>query len=132
MRQSIICNQKYVPPQSILYVQNVSLVAQLAHLNNITRDHSLHLMLITLILKNCGFCAGQRFCNYFCHTTHLDGQYNSGGKIRIDVHNDNILSKYSGIYWLSCGFNEFGNSLLFTEMKIEEKISFHNVINSSV
>ena len=80
--------------------------------------------------KNCGFLfrGGWWFRNYFCYKSHLNGLYYSGGKMGIDVHNKNIPATFSGIHWLSHGFNEWDgrDSLLFTEMKVRRKISSSN------
>ena len=77
-------------------------------------------------LTNCAFvfCAGWWFHGTSCYHANLNGFYYSGGKMGIDVDNRNIPAEFSGIHWLSDGFNGRNgrDSLLFTEMKVRRKI----------
>ena len=58
---------------------------------------------------------------FHCNDSHLNGKYYSGGKMAIDVNSKNILI-YTGIHWYSNGFNDYTDSLIFTEMKLRRKL----------
>ena len=77
-------------------------------------------------LRNCAFqfCAGWWFHRTFCYNANLKGFYCSVDKIGIDMNNRNIPVEYTGIHWLSDGFNMWDDkdSLLFAEMKVRRKV----------
>ena len=69
-------------------------------------------------------CASLNFGGWWfsnCFYTHLNGKYYSGGKMAIDYNSKNILT-YTGIHWVSNGFNSYTDSLIFTEMKVRRKL----------
>ena len=69
-------------------------------------------------------CASWLFGGWWftdCHDSNLNGKYYSGGKMAIDYDSKNILI-YTGVQWLSNGFNGDSDSLVFTEMKVRRKL----------
>ena len=56
-----------------------------------------------------------------CQYSHLNGKYNSGGKMSFDTYSKNIVA-HSGIHWYSNGFSGDSDSLIFTEMKVRRKL----------
>ena len=64
-----------------------------------TSDHSLHLMLIMiLILKKCQFLFGTGwwFVNYFCYKNHLSRLYCSGFKMGTEYTTETFLLNIQG------------------------------------
>ena len=69
-------------------------------------------------------CASLLFGGWWfidCYRSNLNGKYYSGGKMAIDYDSKNILI-YTGVQWLSNGFNGNSDSLVFTEMKVRRKL----------
>lgn len=67
------------------------------------------------------YSGGWWFAVHSCHATHLNGIYYPGGKMAVYPSSKNILP-YTGVHWLSTGFNCGTDSLLFTEMKVRRKL----------
>ena len=82
----------------------------------------------TFDVDNDHFSAGNCGSRYFggwwfnsCYSAHLNGLYYAGGKMSPYYDSKNIRP-WTGIHWISKGFNQWTDSLIFTEMKFRRNV----------